>query len=305
MALFTATNLSKRIGGRSVLWDISLEVDPGEILGVFGRSDSGKTALARVLAGLDEPSGGAVNPGEPEAEPRISLALERPAAAPELTVYENLGLFAALWGVPRKRRAKEISSLLELMRLSDRRSVRAEALSSGALRRLELARALIADSPLTVIDGLLDSLDSDILEKLWEHLLTLRREGKSFLITTSSGRIAEMCGRIAVLSRGRIGFLGRPDDFRRLAGEDLVVLGDVKSPLLRNKIQERLAVVIQEEEGFLSFRVTHGERVVSDMLAEFGSELSCVYLKRPTLEDALDVLAGGGTAVVAGVGGRE
>ena len=107
--------------------------------------------------------------------------------------------------------------------------------------------------------------------------------------------------RLAVIHRGRISFLGRPDDFRRLAGEDVVVLGDVTNPALRNRIQERISVVIQEEEGFLSFRVANGERVVSDLLMEFGSDLGCVYLKRPTLDDALDVLAAGPATVAAPV----
>ena len=104
---------------------------------------------------------------------------------------------------------------------------------------------------------------------------------------------------------GKIGFLGRPEDFRRLAGEDVVVLGDMANPLTRSRIAEQLSVVIQEEDGFLSFRVANGERVVGELLSEFGNEMSCVYLKRPTLEDALDVLARGGSSVAAGTGGKK
>jgi ABC-type multidrug transport system ATPase subunit len=170
------------------------------------------------------------------------------------------------------------------------------------MQRLEIARALVAGSRLIVIDGLLDSLDSDVLERLWEHLLELRRGGNvAVVVMTSSGKIAELCGRIAVISRGKIGFVGKPDDFRRLAGDDLVVLGELSSPMVRAKIQERFSVVIREEDGFLSFRVPKGEKTVTDLLGEFGTELGCVYLKRPKLEDALDVLAGGRTSVVAGI----
>jgi len=304
MPLLSVSNLTQRIGGKCVLWDVTLEVDHGEITGVFGRSDSGKTSLARVIAGIDEPTGGSVliDLGEGARGDGVSLALSSPAAAADITVYEHLQLFATLWGVSRKRRLREIAFLMELLDLGDHRSMRCSQLSSGALRRLELARALVADAPLTIIDSLLDTLEPDLREKLWEHILSLRRnQRKSFLILTSSSRVAEMCMRLAVIHRGRISFLGRPDDFRRLAGEDVVVLGDVTNPALRNRIQERMSVVIQEEEGFLSFRVANGERVVSDLLMEFGSDLGCVYLKRPTLDDALDVLAAGPATVAAPV----
>lgn len=302
MAILSAQNISLRIGGKYALWDVSLEIDYGEIVGVFGRSDSGKTVLARILSGLDEPTSGKVTFGADSAGAAkcVSAALSIPAAAPELTVYENLEMFASLWGVPRKKRGREIAYLLELLSLAEQRSRKVSELSSGARIRLEIARALVADAPLTVIDSLLDSLDPCVREKLWEYFLTLRRnERKSFVIMSSSSRVAELCGRIIALSNGRIAYVGRPDDFRCIAGDDMIVLGDLTNSALRNRIAERLSVVIQEEEGFLSFRIANGDRVVSDLLAEFGSEVGCVYLKRPTLDDALDVLSSGSTSITA------
>ena len=314
MAQLALKNVSLHRAATWALWDVTLEVGVGEIIGVLGRSGSGKSTLASVLAGLEEPTSGSIEVGEPSFDKtgtpkegfRVSVAFSRPAFAPDLTVYENLDMFASAWGVPFKRRGKEIPAMLERLRLSEWRSARASALSSGALARLEIARGLLADSPVLVIDSLLDTLDPGIFESLWDYMLDQKRAmGKSFVILTSSGKVAEVCGRIAVISRGKIGFLGRPEDFRRLAGEDVVVLGDVANPMTRNRIQEQLSVVIQEEDGFLSFRVANGERVVGELLSEFGNEMSCVYLKRPTLEDALDVLASGGSSVAAGTGGKR
>ena len=290
-------NVGLRADGKWVLWDVSLELASGEITGVLGRSGSGKTALARILAGLDEPTRGGIVFGElGDCDKRIvSVALSTPAVARELTVFENLEMFASLWGVSRRGRAREISFLLELMGLSDSRGCRADTLSSGALQRMEIARALVADAPVLVIDSLLDTLDRRLLEKLWDHLLKIRREeSKCIIVFTSRGRIAEMCGKITVIHRGRLMFIGRPDDFRRAAGEDMVVLGDMADPAVKNRIGEKLSVVVKEEDGFLSFKVSNGERAITDLLAEFGSQLNCVYLKRPTLDDALDVIAGGG-----------
>ncbi|MCE5322652.1 ABC transporter ATP-binding protein [bacterium] len=302
MAIVNIESLSMRAGGTWALWDVNLEIGEGEITAIFGRAGSGKSVLAKIICGLDEPTSGSIfwngqqNPG------CVSIALDKPAFAPDLTVYENLDMFASLWRVPKKKRARQISFVLELMKLSDYSTIMADRLSTGMLRRFEIARALIADAPVTIIDSLLDTLDPDILEKLWDHMLSLRRaEMKSFIVMTSRGKIAEMCPRIAVIHRGRINFLGRPDDFRRLAGEDMVVLGDITNPSVKSRIREQLSVVIQEEDGFLSFRVSNGEKMIGNLLAEYGSDLSCVYLKRPTLEDALDVVAMGGLKVMADV----
>ncbi len=289
------------------MWDVSLEIEPGEIIGVLGRSGSGKTTLASVLAGLTDPTSGSFAVGDPDQKPhKIAVALSTPAYAPDLTVHENLDMFAMAWGISGRRRIKEVPYTIERLKLSSLRNTRAGMLSSGELARLEIARGLLSDSPLLVIDCLLDTLDPEVFESVWEHLLELKRgSDKSFLVLTRSGKVAEVCQRIAVISRGRIAFLGRPEDFRRLAGEDVVVLGDMSNPMTRHRIQERLSVVIQEEDGFLSFRVANGERVVGELLSEFGNEMSCVYLKRPTLEDALDVLARGGSSVTAGSGGKK
>ncbi len=307
MAVLALRDVSVHAVGTWALWDVSLEIGHGEILGVFGRSGSGKTMLARVCAGLEEPTSGTVTLGDEQTKPfKAAVAFSQPAYAPELTVYENLDMFACAWGIPRKRRIKEVPAAIERLKLSGLRSSRASTLSSGALARLEIARGLLADSPVLIIDCLLDTLEPSLIESLWDYMLECKRAlGKSFVILTGSGRIAEMCGRIAVISRGKVAFLGRPEDFRRLAGEDVVVLGDMANPLTRTRIAEQLSVVITEEDGFLSFRVANGERVVGELLSEFGNEMSCVYLKRPSLEDALDVLSRGGSSVAAGTGGSK
>jgi len=308
MALLVLKSLGKRAAGGWALWDVNLEVQAGEIVGLLGRSSSGKSTLASILAGLDKATSGSIVMGDrdDDATFSIAVALSSPAYAPELTVFENLDMFGSLWAIPKKRRGKQIPFLLERLKLSEWRSTPAGQLSEGALKRMEIARGLLADSPLLVIDSLFDTLDPEIFENLWDYLLDLRRtELKSFLILTASGKVAEICQRIAVIHRGRIGFIGRPEDFRHLAGEDMVVLGDVNNPLVRSRIQEKLSVVIQEEDGFLSFRVGNGDRVVGELLSEFGSELSCVYLKRPALDDALNVLANGGSTITAGSGERK
>lgn len=306
MAVLTLENVSRQSAGTWALWDVCLEIELGEILGVLGRSGSGKTTLARILAGLLKPSSGSIKFGNPDDVRPVAVALSNPACAPELTVYENLDMFASVCGIPGRRRTKEIPAMLQRMQLSDQRAIPAGMLSGGALARMEIARGLMVESPVLVIDSLLDRLEPAIFEAVWDYILDLKRAtGRSFVILTGSGKVAETCGRMAVISRGRIAFVGRSEDFRRLAGEDMIVLGEMENPITRNRIEEHLSVVIREEDGYLSFRVAHGERVIGELLSEFGNEISCVYLKRPTLEDALEALAQGGGHIAAGTGQKK
>lgn len=306
MAVLELQNVSKRIGDSWALWDVCLEIGSSEVIGILGRSGSGKTTLARVLAGLQKPTSGSMVIDSSGGEKSVAVAFSSPVYAPELTVYENLDMFGVACGIPAKRRTKEIPAMLQRLHLSEHRSTLASSLPSGALAKMEIARGLLIDSGVLVIDSLMDMLDSATFESVWDYILDLKRVmGRSFVILTRSGKVAEICGRMAVLSRGRIAFLGRPDDFRRLAGEDMIVLGDIENPVIMNRIQEHLSVVIREEDGFLSFRVANGERVIGDLLSEFGNEMSCVYLKRPTLEDALDALAQSGGHVTANVGEKK
>ncbi|MDH7602557.1 MAG: ABC transporter ATP-binding protein [Armatimonadota bacterium] len=314
MPLIALNNVSVRLGGSWVLWDLALEVNASDLLAVFGRSGCGKTVLTELLAGLTKPTKGSVEWGEvdegvastnslPSAAKGRSLvaaAFEGPAVANELTVYENLHFFASLSGIARRQRSRRIAYLLELLDLGSRRNARPPELSTGELKRVEIARVLLAGCRVTVIDSLLDFLERSLLERLWEHILSERREkGKTFLITTRSSRIAGLCPRLAVMQRGQIAFVGCPEDFRKLGGEDVIVMSELANPAVRERIAKQLSVVIKEEEGFLSFRVSNGEKAISSLLAEFGSDIGCVYLRRPTLDDALDVLERGAQSVAA------
>ena len=294
MTLLRLIDIGKRTGGGWVLRNVNLELNAGEILSVLGTSGSGKSLLAKLICGLEEQTQGSILIGDDDAQDvSLGMALDVPPNAPELTVYENLSMFAGLMGVPRKSRAREVSFFLELLDLSDLRSVRAANLSAGALRRMELARALLTDADVLLIDSLLDTLNSVLFERIWQYLLDLKQQSKSVIVFTSSGRVAEQCARVAVLHRGKIAFSGRPDDLRRMAGEDMVVLADTNNPLIRSRICEHYSLVIREEDGFLTFRSGNSERAVLDLLSEFGSEVSCIYVKRPSLDDAIAALDGG------------
>ncbi|MGQ9456449.1 MAG: ABC transporter ATP-binding protein [Armatimonadota bacterium] len=315
----TLRNGSVRVGGKWILWDTTLDIEKGDLVALFGRPGAGKTVLCKVIAGLIPLTRGLLEwhmPGEEVStgfhctrasrwQNKAILAFESPVFARELSVYENLCLFQSLIGSSRRVRDRQIAFVLELLDLATRRSCRCWELSAGELKRLEIARVLLADVPVIIMDSLLETLERRLLEKVWDYILIQRRESeKSFIISTSSSRIATLCPRMSVVHRGHVVFSGRPEDFRKLGGEDVVVLAELSNPALRERIAERLSVVIKEEEGFLAFRVSNVEKTLGSLLAEFGSEIGCVYLRRPTLDDALDVLESG-SATVATYGVRQ
>lgn len=293
MPILSLKNVGVRVPRKWILRDIDLDVLPEEMLSIFGPTGSGKSTLARILAGLAEADKGTVAVDSGAANNRRSIALQNFGLAGELTVHENLMLFASLAGLTPRARSRKVAFLTELLRLGEWRNTRAGNIPAGAAVKVEIARALLPEAAVYIFDSLLDNLSAVTLERVWDYLLNVRRSKKAAVIViTGLGKIAQMCSKMAVMVGGSIGYYGSPEEFRRMAGDDMVVVGDLKNPIIKNKIKEQFAVTISEEEGFLSFRAGSSDKVVADLLSEFGADLGCVYLKRPTIEDALEVSMG-------------
>lgn len=289
-----ANHVSLALRGRTVLKGINLQIFQGEIFGIYGRSGSGKTSLMRALIGLESPVSGRVSIQTEEEDDSAwiesipAAAMQTPAAAPDLTVQENLQLFSRLWGLPRRGRASRIARYLEMLDLTELRGRRSRDLPYGAKLRLELARALLPESLIVMIDSLLETLHGQVRLNVWRHLQAQARSGAAVIITTSSPREVGMCDRMAVLNHGRLEYVGTPDELLRSAKPDLVVVQAVRPPLVRDKIKEKLAVNVEERDGGLVFSTSDGEAAVREIMSEMGSDVSLIYLRRPDLADVLE-----------------
>jgi ABC-2 type transport system ATP-binding protein len=290
-----------RRGGRPVLRGVDLAVAPGEILGLLGPNGAGKSTLFAILAGLLRPDAGAffldgreVEPGARELRARAGIVFQEPGLDGKLSAEENLRLAAALQRVPRARARARVAALLEGAGLAARAREPVERLSGGLRRRLELARALVHDPELLVMDEPTVGLDAAAFRAFWDGVEALRRaEGTTVVLTTHRPDEAERCDRLAVLSRGAIVACEPPGTLRaRVAGDQLVVEGDAPEELAR-RLAERLGLEARVQGAAVVVERGAGPALVPRVAEVFPpGRLRAISLRRPSLADAYLAVTG-------------
>jgi lipooligosaccharide transport system ATP-binding protein len=234
--LLRISHLTKRYGDATVVDDLSLEIAPGECLGVIGPNGAGKTTTIRICLGLTGADGGTVEafglplPAEVrEAKKRIGVVTQFDSLDPDFTCAENLRVYGAYFGLSRATIAERVPRLLDFAALQSKAGARPGELSGGMKRRLSLGRALINDPDLLLLDEPTTGLDPQARHLMWERLQVLLQQGKSILLTTHFMDEAErLCDRLLVLDHGRKIAEGKPRDLIRehLESDVVEVYGD-------------------------------------------------------------------------------
>jgi lipooligosaccharide transport system ATP-binding protein len=234
--LLRISHLTKRYGDATVVDDLSLEIAPGECLGVIGPNGAGKTTTIRICLGLTGADGGTVEafglplPAEVrEAKKRIGVVTQFDSLDPDFTCAENLRVYGAYFGLSRATIAERVPRLLDFAALQSKAGARPGELSGGMKRRLSLGRALINDPDLLLLDEPTTGLDPQARHLMWERLQNLLQQGKAILLTTHFMDEAErLCDRLLVLDHGRKIAEGKPRDLIRehLESDVVEVYGD-------------------------------------------------------------------------------
>ncbi len=224
-------HLSKRYGATTVVNDVSFAIDAGECLGVIGPNGAGKTTTIRMALGLATPDEGRIRyfggDGEALEMPHDALAIKARLGVvsqfdtldPDFTCAENLLVYGRYFGMKDAAIRARIPQLLEFAALSHQADAKPGELSGGMKRRLSLARALVNDPRLLLLDEPTTGLDPQARHLMWERLQLLLQQGKSILLTTHFMDEAErLCSRLLVLDHGRKIAEGRP---RALIAEHL------------------------------------------------------------------------------------
>jgi lipooligosaccharide transport system ATP-binding protein len=281
-SLFEARRLTKRYGDVTVVDDLSFEIARGECLGVIGPNGAGKTTTIRMCLGLTVPDEGSISyfPGA-AAEPALSMPRDALAIKAQLGVVsqfdtldpdfncaENLMVYGRYFGMPGAEIRARIPSLLEFASLSHKAQARPGELSGGMRRRLSLARSLINDPRLLLLDEPTTGLDPQARHLMWERLQLLLQRGKSILLTTHFMDEAErLCSRLLVLDHGRKIAEGRPRDLiaEHLEPDVVEAYGQGGLELVDTPLKDLAARV--EVSGETVFFYTQDARPLLDALA--------------------------------------
>ena len=214
MYVIDAQGLRKRFGDETVVDGIDLRVPRGGCFGLLGPNGAGKTTTLRMILGRAVPSGGKLTvlgepmpvAGPPGAGPDRGRPPGRQPRSPTSRWVENLQVYAGYFPRPARRPLRPyLMSLLEFVALADRAGDRVQDLSGGMRRRLVIARALVNDPELLILDEPTTGLDPQIRHLIWSRLRELKDRGTTVLLTTHYMEEAErLCDRLAIIDRGRI-----------------------------------------------------------------------------------------------------
>lgn len=296
-AILELRNVRKQYGDTVVVDDLSLRVDQGQCFGLLGPNGAGKTTTLKMLLGLATPASGTLTLcGEPvpqrapQARMRVGVVPQFDNLDPDFTVVENLRIFGRYFGLSSAEIERRVPGLLEFARLENRADAHVKALSGGMRRRLTVARALINDPDLLVMDEPTTGLDPQARHLIWDRLKSLLAAGKTILLTTHFMEEAErLCDYLCVIDGGRKIAEGKPYelidsqigcDVVEVYGDELDALRQRLSPLAERieKSGETLFCYVREPAPLLD--ALHGNGGIR-------------YLHRPAnLEDVFLKLTG-------------
>ena len=293
------TALTRRFGPQVAVHDLTLTVYAGEIFGFLGHNGAGKTTTVRLLNGLWEPSSGHVSvlgldpvTQGPALRQQTGVLTETPSLDERLSAYDNLAIFAAIYGLPTAAIPARIHSLLTTFGLTDRARERVSGYSKGMKQRLALARALLHQPELIFLDEPAAGLDPVATRDLHNLILHLSRdEGKTiFLCTHNLAEAQKLCDRVAVLQQGQMLALGTPKELARQ------VMAEVQLALIVAPTDVASAVAtltpltpspIHVDDDTLSLANITREQIPALLaaLVQAGVRLYRVDHAEPTLED--------------------
>jgi ABC-2 type transport system ATP-binding protein len=291
-----AEHLERRFGDLLAVRDVSLRVDRGEVFGVLGPNGAGKSTTIRMLCGLLDPSGGKATvvgydvAREPEkVKQNIGYMTQRFSLYEDLSVVENLEFYAAIYGVPRKRRRARVDEVVVTTGLQDRRKQLAGTLSGGWKQRLALACSTIHEPPLLFLDEPTAGVDPVSRRAFWERIHAIASEGTTIVVTTHYMDEAERCHRLAFIFKGGVLDIGTPEevvDRRGLAVVELEV-DDVRTA---TDVLEH-APEIEECAHFghllrVATKVSDPLATVRSLVESKGVNIVSAHAGRPNVEDA-------------------
>ncbi len=235
-----AENLLKKFNDFVAVNHLSFAVAPGECFGILGPNGAGKTTTIRMAYGFSPMTGGTlkvfgldISRDWRRIRDRIGVCQQENSLDPDLTVIQNLEVFASYFNIPKGEAQSRAAELLDFIALDHRRGATVSELSGGLMRRLVLARALVNDPDLLILDEPTSGLDPQSRHQFWDRLETLHKKGISILLTTHyMEEASRLCSRLIIIDHGVILEEGDPKELiRKHVGRTIVEVSDPSSQL--------------------------------------------------------------------------
>lgn len=296
MPAITIDSVTHKYGERVALDQLSFEVQPGEIFGLLGPNGGGKTTLFKLLTTLMPVQTGELSVAgfnvrtQPDNVRRsIGVTFQSPSVDVKLTVRENIVYQGRLYGLSGSVLRDRVNEQMERFQIADRAGDIVQTLSGGLKRRVEIAKSLLHNPQVLLLDEPSTGLDPGARFDLWRALQGLRADsGVTVLVTTHLMEEAEKCDRLAILDHGHLAALGTPDELRSGIGGDCISI-QTHSPEqaadLARRIESTLQLAPQRFDAQLRLEAPDGARLVHTLTSQFASDIRSITLGKPTLED--------------------
>jgi lipooligosaccharide transport system ATP-binding protein len=297
MSIIEAQQVVKRFGQLTAVNDVSFAVEPGEFFALLGPNGAGKTSIIRMIYGFSPLSGGRmvifgqdIRNDWRKIRLRLGVCQQDNTLDPDLTVVQNLQLYSRYFEIDKATALKRAGELLDFFALTGKREAKVIELSGGLARRLQIARALMSEPELLILDEPTAGLDPQSRHQVWDRLRALKKHGLTMVLTTHYMDEAEyLCDRLVILDQGRIITEGQPRDLiKKYAGESVIEI-EGPSEELRKYVKEHAVESDDLGERLIIYAEPRGE-LESRIREDFCLE-SCRF-RAGNLEDVFLRLTG-------------
>jgi len=299
--LIVARDLTKRFKNFTAVDGVSFAVHPAESFGFLGPNGAGKTSTMRMIGCVSPVSAGELRVFGMDPQTHNSAIKARLGVVPqqdnldnEITVRENLLMYARYFDIPREVAARRVDELLEFVQLSERANSEVEPLSGGMKRRLTIARSLINEPEVILLDEPTTGLDPQARHAIWDRLYRLKQRGATLLLTTHYMEEAEqLCDRVVIMDRGRIIAEGSPRSLiEQYSTREVLELRVPDGIRVRLRgLVDGIAERIEELPDRMQVYTADAEQAL-DAVRKAGVHPETALVRRSTLEDVFLRLTG-------------